>query len=241
MSSRPRHRRHGPRSGPPFDILFEDRDIIVIDKPAGLLTMATDREKRRTAYALLFDHVQSRKTAWRLFIVHRLDREASGLLVFAKTEEAKHCLQEQFKDHSANRTYVAVTAGRIAKDQYTLTSFLAENSAFRCYSTPDTTRGKRAVTHVTVLRRSAQRTLVELRLETGRKHQIRVHLAEQGHPIIGDPVYGQDKSPIRRMALHATQLRFRHPHTHEPMTFDSPMPPAFATLIPDRANIELSL
>jgi len=213
-----------------IEILFEDRDLIVIVKPAGLLTIATEKERRRTAYAMLVDHVR-RFRAGRIFIVHRLDREASGLIVFAKTAEAKTALQKQFEDHSAGRTYLAVTEGRIPRDTFTVESLLAENTAFRCYSTRDPSKGKRAVTHVKVIKRSPHRTLVEVRLETGRKHQIRVHLADEGFPIVGDPAYGDKRSPIRRMALHGAALTFRHPHTGEALTFTSPLPADVAALV----------
>ena len=195
-----------------------------------MLTIATEKERRRTVYALLFEHVE-RQRAGRLFIVHRLDREASGLLVFAKSEAAKAALQEQFKDHSAGRTYLAVTEGRILRDAFTIESYLAENAALRCYSTPDRVKGRRAVTHAKVLKRSPNKTVVEVRLETGRKHQIRVHLAEQGYPIVGDPVYGNGRNPIRRMALHGAGLVFRHPGTGKPMTFSAPLPPEFDSLV----------
>jgi 23S rRNA pseudouridine1911/1915/1917 synthase len=203
---------------------------VVIVKPAGLLTIATEKERHRTAYALLVEHVR-RFHAARIFIVHRLDREASGLLVFAKTAEAKAGLQEQFKDHSAGRTYVAVTEGRIPRDTFTVESYIAENAAFRCYTTRDSAKGQRAVTHVKVLRRTPHRTLVEVRLETGRKHQIRVHLADEGYPIVGDPAYGNGCNPIRRMALHGAGLVFRHPRTGQPMTFTAPMPVEFEKLV----------
>jgi 23S rRNA pseudouridine1911/1915/1917 synthase len=231
MPEMPHKSRKGGRSRDGVDILFEDRDIIVVDKPAGLLTVATDKERERTAYAFLYDHVNSRKTAWGIFVVHRLDREASGLLVFAKTEDSKHHLQEQFKLHTARRTYLAVTEGKIAKDSFTIESYLAENKAFRCYSTRKPAEGKRAVTHVRVLKRSPHRTLVEVNLETGRKHQIRVHLAEQGNPIVGDTMYGSGRSSIQRMALHATTLVFRHPFNNKEMTFTAPMPQSFETLV----------
>ena len=223
----PSSRRHGSRAD--IEIVFEDRDLIVAIKPAGLLTIATDRERQRTAYALLFEHVRRRREG-RLFIVHRLDREASGLLVFAKSPEAKLALQEQFKDHSAGRTYIAVTEGRMARDSFTIESYLAENAAFRCYSTRDPAKGKRAVTHVTVLKRSPRRSLVEVRLETGRKHQIRVHLAEEGHPIVGDPAYGDGRGPVGRLALHGARLVFRHPRTGQPMTFSAPLPAEIESL-----------
>ena len=233
MPSRPQKSRRRPLAKTDIEILFEDRDLIVVVKPAGLLTIATERERHRTAYAMVLEHVRRFRDA-RIFIVHRLDREASGLLVFAKTPETKEALQEQFKDHSAGRTYLAVTEGRIPRDSFTVESCIAENAAFRCYSTRDTAKGQRAVTHITVLQRSPHRTLVEARLETGRKHQIRVHLADEGFPIVGDPAYGNGRSPIRRMALHGAKLVFRHPHTGEPMTFTAPMPTSFESLIRPR-------
>lgn len=212
-------------------MIYEDRDCLVVDKPAGLLTMATAKEKRHTLYAMLFDLLKHRRPREQLFIVHRLDREASGLLVFAKSEEAKYRLQEQFKDHSAGRIYLAVTEGRIDLPVFTIQSYLAENAIYRCYSTPNPAAGKWAVTHGRVIQTSPARTLVELQLETGRKHQIRVHLAEQGHPIVGDPVYGHGRSPIRRMALHGARLTFAHPFTGEILTFESPVPATFFGLL----------
>lgn len=210
---------------------YEDDDVIVVEKAAGLLTIATEREKRRTAYALLFDHVKSKRRPERLFIVHRLDREASGLLVFAKSEAAKFRLQSQFKEHSAGRIYLAVTEGRMDQDEYRIESYLAENAIHQCYSTADRVRGKWAVTHVKVLKRSGRRTLAEVRLETGRKHQIRVHLAERGYPIVGDRVYGGRRNSGKRLALHAAGLVFRHPRSGTLMEFQSPLPASLASLV----------
>jgi 23S rRNA pseudouridine1911/1915/1917 synthase len=183
--------------------------------------MATDSEKAKTAYALLRAYLNSKRPAEKLFIVHRLDREASGLLVFAKTISAKEKLQDQFKNHSAGRKYIALVEGRIEKDDFTIRSFLAENSAYRVYSTKRARAGKLAVTHVHVLKRNPTSTLVEVRLETGRKHQIRVHLAENGHPITGDKNYGSRTNPFRRLALHAARLEFAHPATGKGMKFAS--------------------
>lgn len=208
-------------------IVFEDRSIVVVDKPAGLLTMATETERSKTAYAALRAYLNRKKPAEKLFIVHRLDREASGLIVFAKTVEAKERLQDQFKNHSAGRRYVALVEGHVKADDVTIRSYLAENAAFRVYSTPNKKIGKLAVTHVHVLKRNPKATLVEVRLETGRKHQIRVHLAERGHPIAGDKNYGRGYNPIRRLALHAARLEFRHPLTGKPMTFEAPHPKSF--------------
>ncbi len=229
------HRRRSPAWSRP-DILYEDADLIVANKPAGLLTMATDREKHRTLYALLYELLKGRRPPERLYIVHRLDREASGLLVFAKTEAARQNLQEQFKEHDAGRTYLAVVENRMTRDRWTIQSYLAENAAHRCYSTDDPGKGRLAITHLKVLRKSSYRTLVEVQLETGRKHQIRVHLAEQGYPIVGDSVYGSKSDPIRRLALHAAGLAFRHPATGECMEFRSAPPASLGGLVKERGR-----
>jgi RluA family pseudouridine synthase len=205
-------------------IRFEDDDILVVEKPAGLLTIATATERRNTMYAYLRAYLEERSSPGRVFIVHRLDREASGLLVFAKTADAKHALQAQFKSREAGRTYVALVEGVLRDDARTLRSHLAENAAHRVYAaTPS--RGKLAVTHVRVVRRLPGRTLIEASLETGRKHQIRVQLAEAGHPIAGDRKYGSRAAGASRLALHAARLAFRHPRTGRSMEFTS-TPPA---------------
>jgi len=211
-------------------VVFEDESVIVVDKPAGLLTMATDTERSRTVYALLRQYLNRKKPRESLFIVHRLDREASGLLVFAKTVQTKERLQDQFKRHTAGRRYVAVVEGRVKADDFTIRSYLRENAAYRVYSTSNTKIGKLAITHVHVLKRNAKSTVLEVRLETGRKHQIRVHLADSGHPIIGDKNYGARSNPIRRLALHAAHLDFKHPATGKFMTLDAPHPNVFDTL-----------
>jgi 23S rRNA pseudouridine1911/1915/1917 synthase len=219
----------------PFDadrinVVFEDESVVVVDKPAGLLTMATETEKEKTLYATLRARANRKKPVEKIFIVHRLDREASGLLVFAKTIEAKERLQDQFKDHTAGRRYFAAVEGRIAAVDFSIRSHLAENAAYRVYSTEKKGSGKLAVTHVHVVRRNPKTTLVQVRLETGRKHQIRVHLAEQGHPIVGDKIYGSRSNPIRRLALHGEYLSFRHPRTGKGMEFESRYPKSFDTL-----------
>lgn len=210
--------------------MYEDDSILVVDKPAGLLTIATATERTKTAYALLRAYLNNKKRPERLFIVHRLDREASGLLVFAKTIESKEKLQNQFKDHSAGRRYVAVVQGRLSEDSFTIQSYLAENAAYRVYSTLKKNIGKFAVTHVNVLKRMSKTSLVEVRLETGRKHQIRVHLAEHGNPIVGDQIYGTRSSLIPRLALHGVQLDFKHPVSGESVTFRSRYPGSFESM-----------
>ena len=143
-------------------VVFEDASVIVVDKPAGLLTMASESERAKTLYAALRANLNSKKPPEKLFIAHRLDREASGLLVFAKTFEAKERLQDQFKDHSAGRRYVAVVDGRVKADRFSIRSYLAENAAYRVYSTPNKKIGKLAVTHARVLKRNSKTTLLEV-------------------------------------------------------------------------------
>jgi 23S rRNA pseudouridine1911/1915/1917 synthase len=202
--------------------IFEDDHVIVVDKPAGLLTVATATERRRTLHSILSELIRRK-----LFIVHRLDREASGLVVFAKTTHAKEHLQAQFKDHTAGRTYIAVVEKRVTPESFTIRSPLAENTAHRVY--PSAT-GKPAVTHVKVLQHRAKASLIEVRLETGRKHQIRVHLAEKGYPIVGDKFYGGRASSIHRLALHAARLEFRHPATGKVVRLESRYPKTFDVL-----------
>src|ERR1700741_3675056 len=145
-------------------LVFEDETLIVVDKPPGLLTMATETERTKTAYSMLRDYAKRRKRPEKLFIVHRLDREASGLLVFAKTIAAKERLQDQFKDHSAGRHYVAVVEGRVKENDFTIRTYLAENAAYRVYSTPNQRVGSLAVTHIHVLKRNAKTSVLEVRL-----------------------------------------------------------------------------
>ena len=215
-------------------IVHDDDQVVIVDKPAGLLSIATDTERERTAYAQVFDLLKCRRPPERPFVVHRLDREASGLLVLAKTPAAKRSLQEQFEDHSAGRTYTAVVDGLVRADRSTLRSYLRENAAHQTYSTRPERGGKLAITHVEVVRRNAARgrTLVRLELETGRKHQVRAQLAEAGHPIVGDPRYGErrgERAP--RLALHGVELRFRHPRTGQVVEVRSPFPEALRRLV----------
>jgi len=212
------------RSGTAIRLLYEDDELIVADKPAGLLTIATAKERRRTLYAHLREHVRRRAPRSRVFIVHRLDRDASGLVVLAKTAGTKYALQDQFKRREAGRVYLAVVEGAFRPDRRILRSRLAQNKAHRVYSTDDVMVGRPAVTHVRVLRRLAGRSLLEVTLETGRKHQIRVHLADAGHPILGDSRYGSGDGRSRGLALHAARLRFRHPGTGEELEFRSDPP-----------------
>ena len=221
-------KRHQPRG---LEILYEDKDIIVVDKPAGLVTIGTANNKTNTAYYKLTDYV--RKGNWksrnRIFIVHRLDQSTSGVLVFAKNEEAKFRLQSQWKD--TEKKYVAVVYGQLAKKEDVISSYLAENKVFIVYSTTDATKGKLAHTAYKVLKDSRQFSLLEINLLTGRKNQIRVHMADKGHPVVGDGKYGKSKDGFRRLALHAKSISFNHPTTGRRMTFDAKVPNYFSELV----------
>jgi 23S rRNA pseudouridine1911/1915/1917 synthase len=215
-----------PECPAPLRLVHEDQDILVIDKPPGLLTVATDGERERTAYRLLRDWIRKRGARdERLFVVHRLDRETSGLIVFAKSVAAKEHLQAQFAVRTAERLYVALAEGVMRQTEGSFVSSLVEDRALRV-RIAERGRGKEAITRYRVLERRRAATLVELRLVTGRRAQIRAQLAAAGHPIAGDARYGSRTDPIRRLALHATRLAFVHPRGGR-VTFESPLPAAF--------------
>jgi tRNA pseudouridine32 synthase/23S rRNA pseudouridine746 synthase/23S rRNA pseudouridine1911/1915/1917 synthase len=221
-------KRHQPRG---LVILHEDRDIIVVNKVAGLLTIATDDEQTRTAYHLLTDYVRKgcNKSKERIFIVHRLDRDTSGVLVFARTEEAKRTLQTKWD--KTEKHYLAVVHGILDKKEGVITSYLAENAAFRVYSTQNTAQGQLSHTAYRVRQETRNFSLVDITLLTGRKNQIRVHFAEQGHPIVGDRKYGQENDPHRGLALHARSLAINHPFSGKRMAFEADVPEHFERLI----------
>lgn len=212
-----------------LEIVHEDDAIIVLNKSAGWLTVALDSGKGRTAYAALTDHVRATNPRNRVWIVHRLDRDTSGLIVFAKTEPFKRILQQNW--HKFDKTYLAVVEGVIKRDSGTLRCHVNEEFSLRVRSVPPGDDTREAITHFKVLQRTADRTLVELKLETGRRHQIRVHLSDMGHPIVGDGPYGARTDPAKRLALHATELKFVHPATDEKMTFTLPLPGVLMKLI----------
>lgn len=216
--------------GQELKIIHEDEDIIVIDKPSGLLTVATDKEKRKTAYAMLSDYVKSQDPQNKIFIIHRLDRETSGLLMFAKNETIKKKIQETWETTIAERTYVAVVEGQVEPAEGTITSWLTESSALIVYSSKNPHLGKKAVTRYKKIRDNSMFSLLQLNLETGRKHQIRVHMQEINHPIIGDDKYGASENPLRRMGLHAQVLAFIHPKTGKLCRFETAIPGKFMRL-----------
>ena len=217
-------------------VLHEDRDILVVDKPPGLLTMGSERNKMRTAYYVLTDYVRkgNPKSRNRVFIVHRLDRETSGILVFAKSESAKQSLQRNWEN--TQKTYAAAVHGRVKKTADTITSYLAENAAHAVYSTLDVQKGKLASTAYKVLKSSDDFSLLEVDLQTGRKHQIRVHLADAGYPVVGDTKYGRRDSAHKRLALHAVSLSFAHPYSGRPVSFETRVPGYFEWLVSGKAG-----
>lgn len=210
-------------------IVHEDEAIIVLNKGAGWLTVATDSGTGRTAYAALTDHVRATDARNRVWIVHRLDRDTSGLIVFAKTEPFKRILQRNW--HKFDKTYLAVAEGVIKRDSGTLRCHVNEAFSLRVRSVPPGEDTREAVTHFKVLKRGHHTTLVELKLETGRRHQIRVHLSDMGHPIVGDNPYGAVTDPAKRLSLHSSELHFIHPATGEKMDFVLPLPDVLKKLV----------
>jgi len=210
-----------------MEILHEDRDIIVVNKAAGLLTMGTGRDGGRTAHAALMDYVQkgNYKSRERVYIVHRLDRDTSGALVFARSEEAKAKLQDNWK--SAEKIYLAFVEGHPDPEEDTISSYLVESDARRVYATKDQKAGRLSETHYKVVKHVGKRALLEVRLLTGRKNQIRVHLADKGWPIVGDAKYGRKIRDNKRLALHSYVLSIDHPYHGERMTFTAPIPDTF--------------
>lgn len=224
-------------------VVYEDSDILVVEKPAGLLTMGTEREKEATLYFMLNEYEKSKgpslraskpvpgAKSGRIYIVHRLDRDASGLIVFAKSDAMKRALQGRWE--LASKKYYAITEGTPEKKTGTIENYLREDDFKRVYSvSKNHPEAQHAVTHYRVLRENGGYALLEVTLETGRKNQIRVHLSGLGCPIMGDEKYGAKSDPFRRLALHACSLSFPHPATGELKTFKSPLPAPFKKIFP---------
>ncbi len=215
--------KHRPRG---LIVLYEDRDILVVDKAPGLLTMGTDREKVRTAYYRLTDYARkgNPKSRARVYIVHRLDREVSGILVFARSVAAKNTLQEQWP--GVEKHYLALVHGMPPAPKGMFSSHLVENGVHSVHSTTNPKRGKLSHTAYELLGFSQGIALLDIHLLTGRKHQIRVHLSENGLPIVGDTKYGGKRAP--RLALHAKSMAFKHPYSGEPCFFETRVPHLFS-------------
>lgn len=210
-------------------IVYEDRWIIVIEKQPGILSMAAGHSSLNVK-TVLDDYFRKSRQKCTAHVVHRLDRDTSGLMVYAKDIETEQILEHHWHQIVYDRRYVAVVSGEMESDEGTIENWLKDNKAYVTYSSPVDNGGKLAITHYHVLDRTTEHSLVEFRLETGRKNQIRVHSADMGHPVCGDVKYGNGDDPIHRLCLHAWLLCFTHPVTGERMKFETPVPTAFRQL-----------
>lgn len=214
-------------AGGGLKILYEDRHIVVVEKPQGVLSVSTAFEKEETAMAFL----KERYKGSRVFPVHRLDQDTSGVMLFALSEKARDAMKETFEKHAIDRVYMAIVEGHLDKSKGTWTSYQNEDANYyvRNYDTPE--KGKLAITHYSVIATSKKHSLVEFRLETGRKNQIRAHCQMVKHPVAGDKKYGALTDPIKRVCLHAAHIGFAHPITGKKMHFDSSLPPLFSKVV----------
>ena len=212
-------------------IVFEDEHIIVIDKNAGLLSMASDNEKYLTAYNILSNYVKQQKPSNRIFIVHRLDRDTSGLMMFARSEKVQSLLQRDWKHNVTARTYMALVEGEVTEPEGVIRSYIYESKALMMHTTRNPDKGDLAITRFRKVKSNKDFSLLEVMLETGKKNQIRLHMQEMGHSIAGDKKYGATSSPIGRLGLHASVLAFIHPVTGKEMRFESKIPAKFRRLV----------
>ena len=213
----------------PLPIIYEDGDIIAINKPAGMLSIASEKERAETAYHIVTDYMKA-KHGGRIFVVHRLDRETSGVLLFAKNEKIKHALQDDWDSLSSLRSYTAVVEGAISPAEGTVKSWLKQTRTLLVYSSEREGDGKLAITNYKTVKSSNGYSLLDISLDTGRKNQIRVHMNDLGHPIIGDKKYGSRTNPLGRLALHAGRLCVRHPFSSAEMDFSAKTPTEFLRL-----------
>jgi len=216
---------------PKLRIIFEDAYLIIIEKKEGLLTVSTGDNDETTAFSILKNHVKKSSPNNKIYTVHRLDRETSGVLMFAKTREIQLALQEHWHQVVTRRVYVALVEGTVEKEEDTIVTWLTENEkSLKIHSSDSDNGGQQAVTHYRRIKSNDKYSLLEIELETGRKNQIRVHMEGIGHPIVGDKKYGAELSPIGRLGLHARVLAFYHPMTLEIVSFETPVPRDFLHL-----------
>ena len=210
-------------------LVYEDRYLVVVEKAAGILSMAAGHSSLNVK-AVLDDYFRKTRQHCTAHVVHRLDRDTSGLMVYAKDMQTEQVMEHNWHQMVYDRRYVAVVSGRMERDSGTVSSYLKDNKAFITYSSLTDNGGKLAITHYFTLDRSNDYSLVEFKLETGRKNQIRVHAADIGHPVCGDTKYGDGEDPAGRLCLHAFLLCFYHPVTRQPMEFETPFPPSVTDL-----------
>lgn len=211
-------------------IIYEDKDILVVSKKAGLLTISTDNEKEKTLFHEVFNYIKSKNKNNKIFIVHRLDRDTSGMVVFAKSEAIKKQMQDNWETDVKLRQYVAVVEGKPKKASGRIVNYLAESKNLHVYET-NKKEGKLAITRYRTVSSTELYSLVAIELETGRKNQIRVHMSNMNSPIVGDKKYGAKTNPIRRMCLHANKLILIHPRLKKEMTFETAVPKQFVKLL----------
>lgn len=214
-------------------IIFENDELIVINKPSGLLSIASDKEKGSTAYRMLTDYVQQKDKHNRIFVVHRLDEDTSGVLMVAKNPKIQEALQNNWNEIVSKRGYYAIVEGRMKEKSGTIKSYLKKNSQNMMYSSKKSGDGQFAITHYKVIDETDDYSLLDVHIDTGRKNQIRVHLGDLGHHVIGDDKYGNPSNPIKRLGLHAYELEFKHPLNGKIMKFTAPIPKEFKTLFPN--------
>ena len=224
-----RHKRQNQFKSRYVKIVYEDRWLVVVEKNIGILSMAAGHSSLNVK-SVLDDYFLKSRQKCRAHVVHRLDRDTSGLMVYAKDIETEQILEHNWHQIVYDRRYVAVVSGEMEQENGTIANWLKDNKAYITYSSPTDNGGKYAVTHFQVLNRTTEHSLVEYKLETGRKNQIRVHSADMGHPVCGDVKYGNGDDPLHRLCLHAYMLCFTHPVTGEPMEFSTPIPTIFRSL-----------
>lgn len=208
-------------------IIYEDDHIIVINKPSGLLSIASDNEKRSTAYRILSDYVQQKDKHNRVFVVHRLDEDTSGVLMIAKDKVTQEKYQDNWNDLVSKRGYYAIVDGILNKKQGTITSYLKKNSQNLMYSSKKAGDGQYSVTHYKVIKEKGDYSMLDVNIDSGRKNQIRVHLGDIGHNVVGDDKYGKPTNPLKRLGLHAYELDIKDPYTGKVMKFRAPIPKEF--------------
>ena len=226
ISKTPIHKK--TRSNLP--IIFENEEMIVIDKPSGLLSIASDKEKGSTAYRMVTDYVQQKDKHNRIFVVHRLDEDTSGVLMFAKNANLQEALQNNWNDIVSKRGYYAIVEGHMEQKSGTVKSYLKKNSQNMMYSSKKAGDGQFAVTHYEVIQEIEGYSLLDVHIDSGRKNQIRVHLGDLGHNVIGDDKYGNPSNPIKRLGLHAYELELTHPITKKKLKFTAPVPKEFKSM-----------
>lgn len=210
-----------------LDIIYEDKELLVVNKPAHLLTIASEKEKVNTLYHKVLEYVKKQNKNNKIFIVHRLDKDTSGVVLFCKKQDLKEEIQEKWNELACTREYYAIVEGKVTPKKNTIIEYLAETKTLLTYATTPKL-GKEAITHYEVLKSEKSYSILKINIETGRKNQIRVAMQNIHHPIIGDKKYGSTKNPLRRLCLHANKLELIHPKTKKAMCFEAKIPKEFS-------------